>query len=348
MRFSKNASQYWSLFVVTVAVCMAVPFTQNRSDRYSRDLSPEPQEKAGSGGRLLPFFGFDGLPLAPSATTLKSWWDARQAVPKLRELNANTVIIRAVWNDSQKQFEKTVTELREAGIKVVVEVSDAHDWLEGKHFTVKKATRLLAQARNQGLDQLADMIIIEGDAISFANQTQRQRMYGLAKEYFPNTPIVRRYGPSIEWAEAMHGKPHPLGGTWETYRFGPGECDVSLISVGRGVSDERSGVQISGVIEQLNQLVALVKSRDSDVSVLVAAQFGESQKLDTSRDAMWSPRELDQFVSAVLTSAEVDGLLFRGLGNFRFDLAYPDFRAHRAAFRGAAPMAPGRGIAAER
>lgn len=336
MRLSKNAGHYWSLTVVTVAVCMAVPFTQTQqSNSFSTQSTHEYRAGAGYSrpAGSLPFYGFDN----PN----------NSQIDKLDELNANTIIVGSLWNESQQKFEQTMRKLKGAGLRVIVQVTDTHDWLDGTDFVIKRATRLLAQARNQGVGQLADMIIIEGDAIGFANQLQRQQAYRLAKEYFPNTPVVRRYGQSIEWAEAMHGKPHPMGGAWDDYRFGPDECDVALINVGRGVDDNAVGVRIAGVLDQLNHLVALVKSRQPEVAIIVGAQFAPSSLLESKRSAMWSPKEIDQFVSAILTSVEVEGLLFQGLGSYRYDLANAEFSSQRLAFRQAAPRG-GRSIASER
>lgn len=329
MRSSKDSSQYWSLTIVTVAICLALPFSRTPQ----REATPNPVAGYTRPAGTLPYFGFD----SPASTD------------KLRDLGANTVIIGPLWTESQQQFEQTMQKLKSEGLRVIVQVTDTHDWLAGRAFVTKKAGRLLAQARNQGVGQLADMILIEGDAVGFASQLERQQAYRLAKEYFPNTPVVRRYEQSIIWAESLHGKTHPMGGTWDDYRFGPDECDVALVGASRGVGEGKAGVKINEALEQLNQLVALIKSRQPEVAVLVAAQFGDAKALETRRDAMWSAKEIEQFISAILTSPEVDGLLFRGLGSYRYDLAHHDFAAQRLAFKQSAPVTQStRGIASER
>ncbi|MBI3557514.1 MAG: hypothetical protein HY074_14725 [Deltaproteobacteria bacterium] len=297
---------------------------------------------------MLPLYGFDGVVL--NTPIFKSWWDGNAVVAgaKLKELHANTVVLGQIWKDSN-HFHDNVARMHGAGMKIIVQVTDAQDWVDLREdatgklqplpftFVSGRATHVLAEAKAQSVGRFADYILIGGDTQSFANQLQRQKMYQVTKQYFPDTPIVRRYNADIMRAEGMQGKSHPMGGVWDDYRFGPDECDIALVSVGRGVDEGRAGVRVAGVLEQLNHIVSIVKSRHNDAGIIVTAQLGDERLLNNNKGGMWSSKEIDQFVSAILTSAAVDGLVLKGLGQYTYDLGHPDFVAQRQAFRDAAP-----------
>lgn len=377
MGISKEIRQYWPLVIVTFAFIWGLPYLTGHGERrpglagITRGVSSLSQDNEFAElaakkyqvgytrpANLLPFYGFDELSL--NSPVFQSWWDGKAAIAgaKLKELNANTAVLGEIWKDSLR-FHDTVARMHGNGVKIIVQVTEPQDWVElaedpsgrlqpiPSTFVTNRASSVLAQARNQGVGHFADFILIGGDAMSFANQVQRQKMYQLTKQYFPNTPIVRRYGTNLERAEGLQAKPHPMGGTWDEYAFGADECDIAIVTVGRGVDEGRVGVKVSSVLEQLNHIVSIVKSRQNEASIIVTAEFGDAGLLSNTKTAMWSPKEIDQYVTAILTSAAVDGLLLKGLGHFAFDLGHPDFSAQREAFRDAAPArSPAEEIAA--
>ncbi|MBI3544602.1 MAG: hypothetical protein HY075_15130 [Deltaproteobacteria bacterium] len=353
--------------IVTVAVVLGLPFLTGHGEKRpglagitgragglstdSDSLVVEALSKRAGYTRpvgLLPIYGFDGIAL--ETPVFKSWWDGRASIAagKLHEINANTVVLGQIWKDSIR-FHDTVARMHGAGVKVIIQVTDVPDWVDLRDdasgrpqpvpntFVSGRAAHVLAEARNQGVGTFADFILIGGDATTYASQLQRQKMYQITKQYFPNTPIVRRYGMELDKAEAMLSQPHPMGGNWEDYRFGADECDIALVTVGRGVDEGRVGVRVKAALEQLNHIVSIVKSRHNEAGIIVTAQLADEKLLNNNKTAMWSSKELDQFVSAMLTSTEVDGLLLKGLGLYSYDLGNPEFEAQRTAFRDAAP-----------
>lgn len=369
MSLPRHIRQYWPLTIVTIAVVSGLPLLTSQGEHRpglvgitgrtgglsadADDLLSESSRKRQSGytrpAGMLPFYGFDNLTLA--TPIFKSWWDGRSSVAgsKLKELNANTVILGPIWKDSLK-FHDMVARFHGSGVKIIVQVTDVEDWVDLRDdgtgrfapvpntFVSGRAAHTLTEAKNQGVGRFADFILVGGDAMSYANQLQRQKMYEVVKQYFPNTPIVRRYGVDLERAESMTGKPHPMGGTWDGYCFGPDEVDIALVTIGRGVDEGRVGVRVNAALEQLNHVVSIVKSRHNDAAVIVTSAMSDDGLMNNSRMAMWSSKEIDQFVSAMLTSAGVDGLLMRGLGQFAYDIGAPEFVAQRQAFKDAAPV----------
>jgi hypothetical protein len=85
-------------------------------------------------------------------------------------------------------------------------------------------------------------------------------------------------------------------------------------------------------------VVSVIKSRHPDAAVLISAQLGDERLLSSTKTVMWSTKEIEQYVSAVLTSAGVDGVVFKGLGNYVYDLGNPEFTAQRQALKASAPV----------
>lgn len=358
MRFSRRIRQYWPITILTVAFVVGLPFAgqrpilTERSIYYdSKDLRASPVRGSlnhrFNGG--LPFYGFESISL--ESPSFRSWWDGRLAATKLNELNANTISVGAVWRDLPA-FAKQLAELRVIGVRIIAQVTDVPDWVDVKgvnggrpqavpgSFSVERATKILAEAKKSGIERAVDFVLIGGDAMAFATYEQRKRMYELAKESFPSLPILRRYNEeTLQNAEGLQSM-HPMGGIWDDYRFGENECDLAVVAIER-LSPPKGRLSIASLLERVTRSVSLLKTRNFDIGVIVSAEIARMSHWHKG-PVEWSPRELNQFASAILTGQAVDGLLIRGMGLDPYDLGSPSSAAHRTAFRLAAPMVTSR------
>ena len=253
-----------------------------------------------------------------------------EQIARMKELQAMAVntVIEGRYNLGER-FTQFVRDLHAHGIKLAARVTKSKDWYGpgGKgNFELSQAEKKLREAST--FAEFFDYLYLAHEVHEFATHQERVRMYRLAKQYFPETPIIMYYGASIDRMEQKPGKLN--------HRYGPGECDIALISVGKARIDGK--IDIEDALKRLGQLRDIIKQRSPTVEVWVVRSFARDDAMRSEKTSMWFPEEIRSYGRALIQSGKLDGFFFRGYGRFTYDLGYPEWEEQRRAFGSIAPM----------
>jgi hypothetical protein len=178
-------------------------------------------------------------------------------------------------------------------------------------------------------------VCISHEVTEFANHARRVHMYKLAKEYFPDKKVIQYYGRL--WDEENPKKDK----VFEYGKDGEIETDVLFVSL-PAVRKARFDPSTDRLDEALEGA-----ARTPGIPVWGQTSINADHKYVNGPASMlsgWGERgeNMSRWVEKVLAASHEDakgkpvrftGFFWRSFGRFPYDLAYPDFAAHRAQVR---------------
>jgi hypothetical protein len=178
-------------------------------------------------------------------------------------------------------------------------------------------------------------VCITHEVTEFANHARRVRMYKLAKEYFPDKKVIQYYGRLWDKENPKKEKVFEYG------KDGEIETDVLFVSL-PAVRKARFDPSTDRLDEALEGA-----ARTPGNPVWGQTSINADHKYVNGPASMlsgWGERgeNMSRWVEKVLAASHDDakgkpvrftGFFWRSFGRFPYDLAYPDFAAHRAQVR---------------
>jgi hypothetical protein len=178
-------------------------------------------------------------------------------------------------------------------------------------------------------------VCISHEVTEFANHEQRRRMYQLAKEFFPEKKVIQYYGRLWDKENAKKQRVYEYG------KDGEIETDVLFVSLPAvkkarfDPSTERLDAALEGA------------ARTPGIPLWGQTSINADHKYVDGPGSMrsgWGEKgeNMPRWVERVLAASRTDaagkpvrftGFFWRSFGRFPYDLAYPDFAAHRAQVR---------------
>jgi hypothetical protein len=178
-------------------------------------------------------------------------------------------------------------------------------------------------------------VCVSHEVTEFANHDQRRRMYQLAKEYFPEKKVIQYYGRLWDKENPRKQKVFEYG------KDGEIETDVLFVSL--------PAVRKARFDPSTDRLEAALDgaARTPGIPLWGQTSINADHKYVNGPGSMLSawgekgenmPRWVEKVLAASRTDAKGNpvrftGFFWRSFGRFPYDLAYPDFAAHRAQVR---------------
>ncbi len=178
-------------------------------------------------------------------------------------------------------------------------------------------------------------VCISHEVTEFADHERRRWMYKLAKEYFPEKKVLHYYGRLWDKENPKKEKVFAYG------KDGEIETDVLFVSL--------PAVRKARFDPSMDRLEAALEgaARTPGIPLWGQTSINADHKYVNGAASMLSgwgergenmPRWIDKVLAASRDDAKgkpvhFTGFFWRSFGRFPYDLAYPDFAAHRAQVR---------------
>lgn len=295
---------------------------------------------------------------APGSKGARDEAATRKRMAELKALNVRYVVnnetVVEAYRTAPRAFLAYLADLHAAGIAVSYSIASGEGaWVAGAVFGTARANALFAKTDLDGdgvsdLDGRLDVLYQGHEVLEWATHDERVAIYGVAKKWFPTTPVSVYYaGFARPTDPRFRAVRHPRGGVWADYAYGPGEADI----VHLGIRRNASGTTIDGATgkagwnpvafrAEVVREVALVEAATPGRPVYVSTNIAGDTTLKRSAAAMWTPGEIGEWWAAVTSVPGVRGLMLRSYGRFPYDLAYPAFTAQRATWAALAAPPP--------
>jgi hypothetical protein len=270
----------------------------------------------------------------------------RQRIAELKRMHVNFVInnvsVKDWYASSPKSFLAFLDDLHDSGIRVSYGLTSHRGvWLqnpkasgEAVGFTTDRAEANFKATDLDGdgvsdLDGRLDVLYLSHEVLEWANHAQRVQMYQLAKRWLPNTPVSVYYAADISRPAdpRTRDKPHPRGGTWADFAYGPGEADIVHLSAPPPFSEARRP------FSAFEADVELVRRITPNVPIYVSTSFAAFDgKMKNDPSSMWTPEQIETWYRSVREVEGVRGVFLRSYHRFTYDLGHDHFGAQRAAW----------------
>ena len=210
------------------------------------------------------------------------------------------------------------------------------DWLkDGRLNEAQAKARLSKLASRFAKHPRVYGVCISHEVTEFANHAQRRRMYQLAKEFFPEKKVIQYYGRLWDKENPKKEKVYEYG------KDGEIETDVLFVSLPavRKARFDPSTDRLDAALD--------AAARTPGIPLWGQTSINADHKYVNGPASMLSgwgekgenmPRWVEKVLAASRTDAKgktvrFTGFFWRSFGRFPYDLAYPDFAAHRAQVR---------------
>jgi hypothetical protein len=176
-------------------------------------------------------------------------------------------------------------------------------------------------------------VCLTHEVTEYADHARRRWMYRLAKEYFPDKPVIQYYAQLWDRINPEGRKVQGYGLRHEI------ETDVLFVSL-QAVRDARFSLEKARRLEE----VLAYAARTPAIPVWGQTSINADHKYVTGRESMltvWGERgeNMARWTDALFRTTHRDGagpplrltgFFWRSLGRFPYDLGYPEFAAQRA------------------
>jgi hypothetical protein len=208
------------------------------------------------------------------------------------------------------------------------------DWQrDGRWDETQARARLAALAARFARHPRVFGICLTHEVTEYASHARRRWMYRLAKEYFPDKPVIHYYAQLWDRSNPERRKVWGYGLDHEI------ETDVLFVSL-QAVHDGHFSLERARRLKEVLSYAA----RTPAIPVWAQTSINADHKYVTGRDSMvavWGERgeNMKRWTDAVFQARHTDdgepplrlsGFFWRSLGRFPYDLGYPDFAAQRA------------------
>ena len=167
-----------------------------------------------------------------------------------------------------------------------------------------------------------DWVYMGHEIGEYTTHEQRKDMYEILQDFFPNTRIMPYYGSiAVGFERGYKG------------RFGPGEGDVVCIGVTTPFVIDGWGVRQFDPSRAMNAVLHNKKyavEHAPDVAFwamknLPGEKLGKSpeNKVKAVKE-MWSAEELLDYARVLLTVGDIEAMIFRAYGRWKYDLSFGD------------------------